>query len=104
MVDIKTPTSTDLMTFVKDNMDSLSFIPYHAIPGRKDYEQIMAELVSPKGKPGLGRLQIDKTTGFYVDPDRADDTSNLLPPDEFARMSESFPELIFTRATLTLPP
>jgi hypothetical protein len=51
------------------------------------------------------RAQIDKTTGFFVDPTiYTGDRNNLLPPEKLSEMGSSFPELRFTRATLQPPP
>jgi hypothetical protein len=50
------------------------------------------------------RAQIDKTTGFFVDPRvYSGDPANLLPSEELRHMGDSFPELRFTRATLSAP-
>jgi hypothetical protein len=72
-----------------------------------DFETYITQLTSPDGYKYNGvtlRAQIDKTTGFFVDPSiYTGDAKNLLPANELARMGESFPELRFTRATSTPP-
>lgn len=90
------------LQYRKDNIYDV----YSSITGnQKDSVDFIDRLVSKDGVPHNGRIlraQIDKTTGFYVDPSLySGDPKNLLPQEEFSRMGEAFPELRFKREVLS---
>lgn len=91
---LETDTMQGFVDWFRENEDTVgvAYSMYHAVPVRsRDALQKFLD-----GKIANGTICIDKTTGFFI---RGSDTDRpLLLADEMSRMSESFPELIFTRA------
>jgi len=79
------------------------YVPYNIIKNDSNLETYIQKLTSSEGFTNDGKTykaQIDKTTGFFVEPTiYSGDPKNLLPAEEIDHMADSFPELRFTRAT-----
>ena len=91
---LKTADFGSFMEWFNENKDTaaVAYTVYHTIPVRS--RDALQKFLDEKIAAGV--VHVDKTTGFFIastDTDRP-----LLASSEMSRMSESFPELIFTRA------
>jgi ankyrin repeat protein len=92
--------NTAIENWLKSNTSSLSFVPYKTFEKRN--EKALKIFLEQRIKNN--EITIDKSTGFYVDKADHETPDHQLPSEEFARMSESFPELKFYHAQVSLLP